>query len=101
MPSRWVFRAVITLLTLPALAIALGTIAVADMHNPLEKRLADTRTKEQKIDIEMSAGPPEIAKAARVTSRRLAANTALRQVENGRSFPASFFDPKIRKCSSD
>ena len=36
------------------------------MHNPLEKRLADTRTKEQKIDIAMSAGPPEIAKAARV-----------------------------------
>ena len=58
MPSRWVSRAVITLPTLPALAIALGTtIAVADMHNPLEKRPgADSRTKEQKIAIAMSAG---------------------------------------------
>ena len=53
--------------TLPALAIALGTIAVADMHNPLEKRPgADPRTKEEKIAIAMSAGPPEIAKAARI-----------------------------------
>ena len=67
MPSRWVFRAVVTLPTLPALAIALGTIAVADMHNPLEKHAsADPRTKEEKIAIAISAGPPEIAKAARI-----------------------------------
>ena len=67
MPSRWVFRALITLPTLPALAIALGTIAVADMHNPLEKHAsADPRTKEEKIAIAMSAGPLEIAKAARI-----------------------------------
>ena len=67
MPSRWVIRAVITLPTLPALAIALGTIAVADMRNPLEKRPgADPRTKEEKIAIAMSAGPPEIAEGARI-----------------------------------
>src|SRR5690242_6304981 len=67
MPSRWVFRAFLALPTPPALAIALGTIAVADMHNPLEKGPgADTRTKEQKIAIALSAGPPEIAKGARI-----------------------------------
>jgi hypothetical protein len=67
MPSPWVFRAIIALPTLPALSIALGTIAAADMHNPLEKRPgADPRTKEQKIAIAMSAGPPEIAKEARI-----------------------------------
>src|SRR3954453_21008164 len=67
MPSRWIFRAVITLPTLPTLAIALGTIAAADMHNSLEKRSgADPRTKEEKIAIAMSAGPPEIAEGARI-----------------------------------
>src|SRR5690242_4610156 len=86
MPSRWVSRAVITLPTLPALAIALETtIAVAYMHNPLEKRAgADSTTKEQKIAIAMSAGPPEIATAARIIDvDELGKTEVLRDGTNG------------------
>ena len=67
MLPRWTLRPVTTLLALPALAIALGTTAVAEMHIPLEKRPgADTRTTEQKIAIAISAGPLEIAQGARI-----------------------------------
>ena len=67
MLRRRTLRPVLTLLALPALAAALGTTAVAEMHTPLKQRpVADTRTTEQRIAIAMSAGPVEIAKGARI-----------------------------------
>jgi hypothetical protein len=72
--------------TMSAFATAFGvTAALAEMHTPLAKRSGvDTRTSEQKIAIAMSAGPPEIAKGARIIDVDASGQTeVLRDGANG------------------
>ena len=69
----------------PALYFSSGHSVSAQMHTPLEKSsLNDNRSIETKIALAMSAGPPDVAKAARIVDKDASGKmVVLREGSNG------------------